>query len=149
MDNLDNDETYILQACGTVVVCCPADRISCSAMTPYVIREWGLEEIFKLRPVVGTASHQFESSNYPWNYDIFLLFTRASRKHPMLHDVLHLCLTDLVQKLTQAHTIQNCFPIYDPERSINILPAWYSEITSSSQMSTSFSTIESTCRSHQ
>ena len=44
----------------------------------------------------------------------------------MLHDVLQLCLPDLVQKLTQARTIQVRFPIYDPERSINILPAWYS-----------------------
>ena len=69
-------------------------------MTRYVIREYGLEETFKLRPVVGKAMHLVESSIVPWNNNIYLLFTRASSKHPMLHGVLHLCLTDLVQKLT-------------------------------------------------
>ena len=57
---------------------------------------------------------------------MFLLFTRASNKHPMLHDVLHLCLTDLLHKLTQAQVTRIHLPIYDPERSINILSAWYS-----------------------
>ena len=35
-------------------------------------------------------------------------------------------MSDLIQKLTQAHSTQVRFLIYDPERSINILPAWYS-----------------------
>ena len=120
------DETDILQARGTVVVCCTAVLISYSAMTRYVIREYGLDEIFKLRPVVGKAMHLVKSPNAPWNNNIYLLSTRASSKHPMLHDVIHLCLTDLVQKVTQAHTIQVRFPIFKPERSINIVPAWYS-----------------------
>ena len=120
------DETDILQARGTVVICCPADLLSYSAMARYVIREYGQEEIFKLRPVVGKAIHLAKSPDAPWNNDMFLLFTRASNKHPMLHDVLHLCLTDLVQKLAQAQITRVHLPIYDPERSINILPAWYS-----------------------
>ena len=57
---------------------------------------------------------------------MFLLITRASNKHPILHDVLHLCLIDLVQKLTRAQITHIHFPIYDPERSINMLPSWYS-----------------------
>ena len=120
------DETDILQARGTVVICCPADLLSYSAMARYVIREYGQEEIFKLRPAVGKAIHLAKSPDAPWNNDIFLLFTRASNKHPTLHDVLHLCLTDLVQKLAQAQITRVHLPIYDPERSINILPAWYS-----------------------
>ena len=120
------DETDILQARGTVVICCPADLLSYSAMARYVIREYGQEEIFKLRPAVGKAIHLAKSPDAPWNNDMFLLFTRASNKHPMLHDVLHLCLTDLVQKLAQAQITRVHLPIYDPERSINILPAWYS-----------------------
>ena len=91
-------------------------------MTRYVIREYGLEEIFRLRPVVGKAMHLVKSPNAPWNNDVFLLFTRASNKHPMFYDLLHLCLTDVVQKLMQAHSIQVRFNIYDPERSIKILP---------------------------
>ena len=120
------DETDILQARGTVVICCPADILSYSAMARYVIREYGQEEIFKLRPAVGKAIHLAESPDAPWNNDMFLLFTRASNKHPMLHDVLHLCLTDLVQKLAQAQITRVHLPTYDPERSINILPALYS-----------------------
>ena len=110
----------------TVVVCCPADLMSYSAVARYVIREYGQEKIFRLRPAVGKTIHLAKSPNAPWNNDIFLSFTRDSNKHPMVHDVLHLCLTDLVNKLLQAHITQVHFPIYHPERSINILPAWYS-----------------------
>ena len=120
------DETDILQARGTVVICCPADLLSYSAVARFVNREYGQEEILRLRPAVGKAIHIAKSPNAQWNNDMFLIFTRASNKHPMLHDVLHLCLIDLVQKLAQAHITQVHLPIYDPERSINILPAWYS-----------------------
>ena len=120
------EETDILQARDTVAICCPADLLSYSAMARYVIREYGQEEIFKLRPAVGKAIHLAKSPDAPWNNDMFLLFTRASNKHPMLHDVLHLCLSDLVQKLAQAQITRVHLPIYDPERSINMLPAWCS-----------------------
>ena len=60
---------------------------------------------------------------------MLLLVTRASNKHPILHDVLHLCLIDLVQKLEQAQITPIHLPIYDPGRSINMLPAWYSMLS--------------------
>ena len=120
------EETDILQARDTVAICCPADLLSYSAMARYVIREYGQEEIFRLRPAVGKAVHLTRSPSAPWNNEMFLLVTRASSKHPILHDVLHLCLTDLVQKLEQAQITRIHLPIYDPERSINMLPAWYS-----------------------
>ena len=109
------DETDILQARGTVVVWCPVDLMSYSAIARSVLREYGQEDTFRLRHVVGKAIHLVKSPIAPWNNDILLLFTRASNKHPMLHDVLHLCSTDLANKLIQAHNTQ-----------INILPAWYS-----------------------
>ena len=120
------EETDILQALGTVVICCPVDLLSHSAMARYVIREYGQEEILRLRPALGKAIHLIKSPSTPWNNDIFLLFTRASNKHPMLHDVLHLCLIDLTQKVALAQIIRVHLPIYEPERSINILPAWSS-----------------------
>ena len=120
------EETDILQARDTVAICCPADLLSYSAMARYVIRENGQEEIFRLRPAVGKAVHLTRSPSAPWNNAMFLLVTRASSKHPILHDVLHLCLTDLVQKLERAQITRIHLPIYDPERSINMLPAWYS-----------------------
>ena len=91
-------------------------------------RVWARADLFKQSPSMGQAMHLAKSPNAPWNNDIFLLLTRASNKHPMLHDVLHLCLTDLVDKLTKAHITQIRFPVYDPERSINLLPAWYSTL---------------------
>ena len=73
-----------------------------------------------------TTPNLTRSPATPWNNEMFLLITRASSKHPSLHDVLHLCLIDLVQKLTRAQVTRIYLPIYDPERSINMLPAWYS-----------------------
>ena len=118
-----------LQALGAVVICCPADLPSHSAMERYVIRDYGQEEIFRKGPAVGNAIHLVKSPSAAWNNDMFLLFKRASNKHPMLHGILHQCLTDLLdllKKLTLAQITRVHLPVYDPERSINILPAWYS-----------------------
>ena len=120
------EETDILQFRGTVAICCPADLLGQSAMARYVVREYGQEEIFRLRPAVGKAVRLPKSTTAPWNNEIILLITRASSKHPIPHDVLHLCLVDLVQKLERAHVTRIHMPIYDPERSINMLSAWYS-----------------------
>ena len=50
-------DTDILQALGTLVLCCPADLVPYSAMARYVIRVFGQEEIFRLRPIIGKAVH--------------------------------------------------------------------------------------------
>ena len=94
-------------------------------MTRYVIREYGQEEIFQLRPVIGEAVHLAKSPIAPSTNEVFLLFTRASNKHPMLHEVLHLCLFNLIRQLDQNCIAEVRFPIYDPECSNNILPTWY------------------------
>ena len=47
--------TDILRATGTIVLCCPADLLSYSATTRFIIREYGQEHIFRLKPSVGTA----------------------------------------------------------------------------------------------
>ena len=95
----DTDIVGTIQARGTVVICCPADLTSFSALARYVIREYGQEDIFRLRPTVGKAIYIARSPNAPWNTDIVLLVTRASNKHPLLHDILHMCLTFLVDLL--------------------------------------------------
>ena len=41
-------DTDILQASGTLVLCCPADLQSHSATIRYVIRDYGQEDIFRL-----------------------------------------------------------------------------------------------------
>ena len=83
--------TDILQAPGTVVLCYPADLFSYSVTARYVIREYGQENIFRLKPSVGTAVRLDRSSTAPWNNQIFLLCIRASNKHPLLHETLHAC----------------------------------------------------------
>ena len=80
---------------------------------------------FRLRPAVRLVN----SPTAPWDNDIFLLCTRASNKHPKLHEVLHLCLTNLIHQLHLNHTTKIHFLIYDPERSINLLPAWYATLS--------------------
>ena len=112
--------TDILQASGTIVLCCPADLLSFSATTRYVIREYGQENIFRLKPSVGTAIRLIRSPTAPWNNQIFLLCTRASNKHPLFHETLHACLTYLSHQLLQHSITQLHLPIFDPERSINL-----------------------------
>ena len=120
--------TDILQAPGTIVLCCPSDILSFSATARNVIREYGRENIFRLRPSVGTAIRLIRSSSAPWNIQIFLLCTRASNKHPLLHETLHACPTHLSHQLRRHSITQFHLPIYDPERSINLLPAWYATL---------------------
>ena len=120
--------TDTLQAPGTIVLCCPADLLSVSATPRYVIHEYGHENVFRLRPSVGTAIRLIRSSIAPWNNQIFLLCTRASNKHPLLHETLHVCLTHLSHQLLQYSITQLHLPIYDPERSINLLPTGYATL---------------------
>ena len=89
MDLFDN--TVILQAPGIVVFCCPADLDSRSAMTRYVIRKYGLEAIFRLRPAVGKVLILPRSLNGHWEIDFVFLFTRASSKYPLLHMIFFFC----------------------------------------------------------
>ena len=120
--------TDILQAPGTVVLCCPADLLSYSATAGYVIREYEQENIYRLRPSVGTANHLIHSPTAPWNNEIFLLCTRASNKHPILHETLHTSLSYLSHQLHRYRITQIHLPIYDLERSINLLPTWYATL---------------------
>ena len=117
--------THILQAPGTVVMCCPAYLQSHSATVRYIIREYGQENIFRLKLSLGNAIRLKHSPTAPWDNQIVLMCTRASYKHPLLHETRHICLTYLSHQLHQYGITQIHIPIFDPERSINLLPAWY------------------------
>ena len=119
------DNTDLLQARGIVVLCCPADLDSHTAMTRFVIREYGQEAIFRPRPAEGKTLHLHRSLNAPWENDLVLMFPRASNKHPLLHDTLHLCQTDLVNKRLKDIVKSLNFPFHDPERFVKIVPTWY------------------------
>ena len=111
-----------------LVLCCPADLQSQSATIRYIIREYGQETIFRLKPSVGTATCLQYSHTAPWYNQIFLLYTRASTKYPLLHETLHACLNHLRHQLHQHQISRVHIPIYDPERSINLLPTWYATL---------------------
>ena len=93
----------------------------------YHSRKWA-KNIFRLKPSVGTAVRLDRSPTAPWNNQIFLLCTRASNKHPLLHETLHACLTHLLHLLHQCRVTRFHLPIYDPERSINLLSTWYATL---------------------
>ena len=120
--------TDILQAPGTVVLCYPADLFSYSVTARYVIREYGQENIFRLKPSVVTAVRLDRSSTASWNNQIFLVCIRASNKHPLLHETLHACLTHLLHQLHQCSVTRFHLLICDPERSINLLSTWYATL---------------------
>ena len=80
--------TDILQASGTLVLCCPVNLQSQSATIRYIVREYGQEAIFRLKPSVGTAICLKHSHTAPWDNQIFLLCTRAPNKH---HSCTKLC----------------------------------------------------------
>ena len=113
---------------GTVVLCWPVDLFSYSATARYAIREYGHENISRLKPSVGTAVRLAHSPTAPWNNQIFLLCTRASNKHRLLHETPHACLTHLLHQLHQCSVTRFHLPIYDPERSINLLSTWYATL---------------------
>ena len=79
---------------------------------------------FSACPTIGKTVHLAISPIASWN-NVFLLFTPASIKHPMLHEVLRLCSIHLMRQLDQRCITLVHFLIYNPERSINILPIWY------------------------
>ena len=91
------------------------------------LRIW-TRNMFRLRPSVGTAIRLIRSSIAPWNNQIFLLCTRASNKHPLLHETLHACLTHFSHQLLRYSNTQFHLPIFDPVRSINLLPTWYATL---------------------
>ena len=81
-----------------------ADLVSHPASTQYVIQEYGQDKIFRLRSAVGAAVRLVNSPTAPWGNVIFLYCTRASNKHPNLHEDILLCLTNLIHQLHRNHT---------------------------------------------
>ena len=103
----------LLQAPGTIAIGCPADLISYSAVTRYVLREYGVEKLFRLRPSVTHVRRVQKPLTFAPNNDVILMFTRPSNKHPMYHESLHLCLAELVELLQKDRISTIHFPMVD------------------------------------
>ena len=115
----------LLQAPGTIAIGCPADLISYSAVTRYMLRAYGVEKLFRLRPSVTHVRRVQKPFTFAPNNDVILMFTRPSNKHPMYHESLHLCLAELVELLQKDRISTIHFPMVDTERPCNNLETWY------------------------
>ena len=119
------EQEDLLQVQDAIAICCPADLISFSAVTRYVLREYGVDAIFNRRPQVGSVVHLDPSVTLLPNKHVFLLFTRANNRQVLLHETLHRCLEALVEELYKLGLVDIHFPIIDTERSHNNLSNWY------------------------
>ena len=54
---------------GILILCCPTDLDSRSAITGYVILEYGHKAMFRRQLAVGKALHLLRSLNAPWKND--------------------------------------------------------------------------------
>ena len=123
------EQVDLLQVEGAIAICCPADLISFSAVTRYVLREYGVDPIFRRRPQVGSVVHLDPSVTLVPNRHVFLLFTRAHNREVLLHEMLHSCLEALIEKLCALGLFDIHLPIIDTERSHNNLSNWYGILT--------------------
>ena len=128
-DFITYSDKDLLQASGTIAISCPADLVSYSAVTRYVLREFGVERLFRLRPAVTHVRRVQQPLTFAPNNDVILMFTRASNKHTMYHETLHLCLEELVQTLIRDQITTIHFPVVDGERPCNNIESWYRILT--------------------
>ena len=112
-----------------LVICCPADLITYSATTRYIIREYGTEVIFSRRPATGSVIHLDPSVTNKPDHHVFLMFTRATNRDPLYNETLHICLGNLLERLVETNVRDIHFPIIDPERPDNNLFNWYNCLT--------------------
>ena len=119
------DQTDLLQVQSVIAIGCPADLISYSAVTRYVLREYGTEAIFERRPQVGSVIHLDPAVTLTPDKHVFLMITRATNRDPLLHETLHSCLSVLSAKLNELDLRELHMPIIDAERSHNNLNNWY------------------------
>ena len=116
VDYISNDVTDFLQAEGDIALACPADLETNSAALRYILREYGKERIFSLRPQVGkvlTIAHEVTENS---TQSIHLLIVRANQRvPPFTDDYLH-CMARLIQCLSGKGSTMVHLHILDLER---------------------------------
>ena len=110
---------------GAIVICCPADLITYSATTRYILREYGADTIFEKRPIEGSIVHLDPTVTKQPNHHVFLMITRSTNRDPLFNETLHVCLGNLIELLLENTIHEIHFPIIDPERPNNNLYTWY------------------------
>ena len=90
-------------------------------MATTIVREFGRDELFKMRPQVGqvlTVKRNERSC-------VHLLCTRASNQNPIFTEDLDACLTRLAERFNFRERVKLHFPIIDPERGAITLRVLY------------------------
>ena len=111
------------------MLACPADLDNNSAALRYVLREYGKESEFSLRPKVGEILTIPPDINPNPNQNIHLLIIRSSQRAPRLTGDYLRCMTHLIQCLTDKGSARFHLPILDPERPAFSLVNLYHTLT--------------------
>ena len=127
VDYIVYDQTDFLQVQGHVAMCCPADLNTKSAALRYILREYGIENIFQLRPKVGEVL-TIPASSFLDNQIVHLLIARPSQRAPKITDEFFLCWEHLKALLLSKETPDIHFPVVDPERPLRSLDNFYHSV---------------------
>ena len=116
MDYISYDVTDLLQAEGGIALACPADLESKSAALRYILREYGKERVFSLRPRVGEVLTIPKEITGNSTQSIHSLIVRANQRAPLLTDDYLRWLARLIRCLLDKGSTVINFPTLDPER---------------------------------
>ena len=86
VDYIVNDQTDFLQVQGQGAICCPADLNTNSAALRYILRVYGSDNTFQLRPKTRVVLTIPSSSSFMDNQIIHLLITRPSHRASQISD---------------------------------------------------------------
>ena len=109
--------------CSLLLLCGPGLPLSSDALCHLRIRTRSDFQTTTCSTKSITFASIFKHAMVKW---LFSLFTWASSKYPLWHNNLHLCLLDLANTLPMDISESLQFPIRYRERSVNMLPTWYS-----------------------
>ena len=114
-----------LQVQGTLVMAMPADLNPRSAMAKAILREYDKEEIFRLRPKVGSVIHVDSTITGHPEVNLLLLIVRSSQRQVAMMEDLYSALREVAARFSDDNSELLHFPMLDMERGLNHLPNLY------------------------
>ena len=116
VDYIPYDVTEFLQARGDIALASPADLETNSAAFRYILREYGKERVFFLRPQVGevlTIPNQITGNS---TRSIHLLIVRANQRAPRLTDDYLRCMARTIRCLLDKGSTMIHLLVLNPRR---------------------------------
>ena len=103
----------------------PADLNPRSAMAKAILREYDKEEIFRLRPKVGSVIHVDSTITGQPEVNLLLLIVRSSQRQVAMMEDLYTTLRKVAGRFSDDNPEQLHCPMLDMERGLNHLPNLY------------------------